>query len=176
MKKMLFFVIMVVFSVGCRESRRDQLKELGLFGQHNLRWIEQTSGFNGHMESKFFLGTGSESGSMVAERKLQFYWGRTDDEFISTTLPYSHFRFIVDESKSVPTVEFIFDERYLRKDVSVYTDSEKSNLNWWLDDESVRKRELRVAVVRISRKNLEKEVYLPRPNDVHRSTQKLEKE
>ncbi|MBU2036907.1 hypothetical protein KJ866_01725 [Patescibacteria group bacterium] len=114
------------------------------------------------MDGSFFLGIGSVSGNLVSERKLQFYWGRTAEEFISTTLSYSMFRFVVDESKTVPTVEFVFDENWLNSKRTVYTESEKSNLNWWLADDQVRNDILRVAVVRISRKDLEKEVYLPR--------------
>ena len=170
------FVGLTTWFNSCVDSRKNQLQELGLFGQHDLRRIEQTSGLNGHMDGSFFLGIGSVSGDIVSERKLQFYWGRTADEFISTTLPYSHFRFVIDELKTTPTIEFIFDERYLDMDVLVYTESEKSNLNWWLDDDSVRKREFRVAVVRISRKDLEKEVYLPRPNGARHGIGKAEKE
>lgn len=162
----LVAVALVGFLTGCGVPKKDQiqpqLQQLGLLGQHDLRRIEQTSGINGHLNGSFFLGIGSVSGNMASERKLQFYWGRTAEEFISTTLPYSHFRFIVDEAKAVPTVEFIFDEIFLNSWRPVYNESEKSNPNWWLNDASVRTMTLRVAVVRISRKDLEKEVYIPR--------------
>jgi hypothetical protein len=144
---------------------------MGLLGQHDLRRIEQTSGISGSMSGSFFLGIGSVSGNLTSERRLQFYWGRTAEEFVSTTLSYSMFRFIVDESKTVPTIEFVFDTDWLNEKNTPYTESEKSNLNWWLD-ESVRASvhswrgtsavSFRQAVVRISRKDLEKEVYLPR--------------
>ena len=162
MKRLFCLVALVGLLAGCGEPRKDQLQQLGLLGQHGLRRIEQTSGISGHMDGSFFLGIGSVSGNLTSERKLQFYWGRTAEEFISTTLPYSMFRFVVDESKTVPTIEFTFDEDWLNSNRQVYNESEKSNLNWWLDDESVRNKTLRVAVVRISRKDLEKEVYLPR--------------
>ena len=142
---------------------------MGILGQHNLRRIEQTDGINGHLNNgSFFLGIGSVSGSLASERKLQFYWGKTTEEFISTTLPYNMFRFIIDESKAVPTVEFIFDEGWLNANRIRYSESEKVNLNFWLD-EAVRARIpssrevlFRIAIVRISRENFEKEVYLPR--------------
>ncbi|MFH1385887.1 MAG: hypothetical protein ABIG65_02480 [Patescibacteria group bacterium] len=162
MKRLFCLIALVGLLAGCGEPRKDQLQQLGLLGQHDLRRIEQTSGINGHMDGSFFLGIGSVSGNLVSERKLQFYWGRTAEEFISTTLSYSMFRFVVDESKTVPTVEFVFDENWLNSKRTVYTESEKSNLNWWLADDQVRNDILRVAVVRISRKDLEKEVYLPR--------------
>lgn len=161
MKRLFCLVVLVGFLVGCGEPRKDQLQQLGLLGQHDLRRIEQTSGISGHMDGKFFLGIGSVSGNLSSERQFQFYWGRTAEEFISTTLPYSMFRFIVDESKTVPTIEFVFDGDWLNSKRWVYTESEKSNLNWWLDDVSLKNNILRVAVVRISRKDLEKEVYSP---------------
>ena len=162
MKRLFCLVALVGLLAGCGEPRKDQLQQLGLLGQHDLRRIEQTSGISGHMDGSFFLGSGSVSGNLVSERQLQFYWGRTAEEFVSTTLSYSMFRFVVDESKTVPTVEFIFDENWLNSKRTAYSESEKSNLNWWLADDQVRNNILRVAVVRISRKDLEKEVYLPR--------------
>ena len=162
MKRLFCLMALAGLLAGCGEPRKDQLQQLGLLGQHDLRRIEQTSGISGHMGGSFFLGIGSVSGNLVSERQLQFYWGRTAEEFVSTTLSYSMFRFVVDESKTVPTVEFVFDENWLNSKRTVYTESEKSNLNWWLADDQVRNNILRVAVVRISRKDLEKEVYLPR--------------
>ena len=162
MKRLFCLIALVGLLAGCGKPRKDQLQQLGLLGQHDLRRIEQTSGINGHMDGSFFLGIGSVSGNLVSERKLQFYWGRTAEEFISTTLSYSMFRFVVDESKTVPTIEFTFDENWLNSKRRAYTESDKSNLNWWLSYDQVRNNILRVAVVRISRKDLEKEVYLPR--------------
>ena len=168
--KRLFCVLAVIgVLAGCdTDTRRNQLQEMNLLGQHDLRRIEQTSGINGHLDGSFFLGIGSVSGNLASERKLQFYWGRTAEEFISTTLPYSMFRFIVDNSKAVPTIEFIFDEDWLNASKTRYSESERANLNFWLD-EAVRARTpssrevlFRVAVIRISQKDLEKEVYLPR--------------
>lgn len=167
MKRLFCLLALVGLLAGC-DTRKNQLQEMGLLGQHDLRWIEQTSGIGGHLDGSFFLGIGSVSGNLASERKLQFYWGRTAEEFISTTLPYSMFRFVVDDSKVIPTIEFIFDEDWLNTSKIRYSESERANLNFWLD-EAVRARTpssrevlFRVAVIRISRKDLEKEVYLPR--------------
>ena len=167
MKRLFCLIALVGLLAGC-DTRRNQLQEMGLLGQHDLRRIEQTSGISGHLGGSFFLGIGSVSGSFTSERKLQFYWGRTAEEFVSTTLSYSMFRFVIDESKTVPTVEFVFDEDWLNTSRTSYSESERANLNFWLD-ETVRARTpssrevlFRIAVVRISRKDLEKEVYLPR--------------
>lgn len=168
MKRILYLValgLLVGLLAGCGVSRgvsrRDQLQQLGLLNQLDLRRIEQTSGINGHYDGSFFLGSGSISGDQTLEKNLQFYWGRTADEVISTTLPYSHFRFIIDDYKLVPTIEFVFDEKWLNSAHAVYTESQKSNLNLWLSDEMVRERNLRVAVVRISQEDFENMVYSP---------------
>ena|SRR3989344_333847 len=166
MKGLICFIAIICL-IACdggssKGSRREQLQQLGLLGQHELRRIEQTNGMSGHMDGSFFLGIGSMSESLSLERRLQFYWGRTADEFFSTTLPYSLFRFVIDESKTVPTIEFTFDEFWLNSWRYTYTESEKSNLNLWLGDEMVRNHFLRVAVIKISRAGLEKEIYLPR--------------
>lgn len=159
-KQLFAFALVIIFLTNCKsELRKDQMQKLGIFGQHDLRRIEQTSGINGRMIGGLIFGL---SGNLSSKQKLQFYWGRTPEEFIPTALPYSHFRFIVNESRTVPTVEFVFDENMLNSMRLVYTESEKQNLNYWLGDENIRSGFLRVAVVRISRKDLEKEVYLPR--------------
>lgn len=162
--KLFLFILGLLLTgilVGCEkeEVREKQLEDLGILGEHKLRRIEQTSGISGHVGGSFILGIGSFSGNLSSQRKLQFYWGRTADELVSTTLPYNMFRFVINETKEIPTVEFIFDEKWLNSKRVLYTETEKSNLNWWLSDDIVRARKLRVAVVAISRKDLEKEIY-----------------
>lgn len=169
MRRLLVLVILIVgllATLGCSsppslETNRSQLQALGFFGQHDLRRIEQASGMNGRMDGGFFLGIGGVSGSLTAEQKLQFYWGRTADEFIVTALPYSMFRFVIDESKAVPTVEFVFDEDWLVWKDDVFNESEKSNLNFWFRDYMVKDYRFRVAIVRISLEDFEREIYLP---------------
>ncbi len=142
------------------ERREDQLQQVGLGGQHDLRRIKQVNGISGRLGGSFFLGIGSVSGNLSSERTLLFYWGRSAEEFIPTTLPNSMFRFVIDESRIVPTVEFVFTREWLNspKRAHVYTESEKLglNLNQWLENN----RNLKLAVVRISRKDFEKEVIL----------------
>lgn len=166
MKRLLAIVALMALAgllVGCegpKEPLKDQFQQLGLLGQHDLRRIEQTSGFSGYLNGHFgFFGGGSVSGRITSEQQLQFFWGRTPEEFFSTTLPYSMFRFVIDDAKTVPTIEFIFDEYWLDMRWSILTEGEKANLNRWLDNYNY---PLHVAVVRISREDLEKEIYLPR--------------
>lgn len=158
-----FLLLLVVAFFFLGETRKDQLQQLGLLGQHDLRRIEQTSVINEHVDGSFFLDAGWAFESPgVPKRKFQFHWGRTPEEFISTTMPYSKFRFVIDESKTVPTIEFVFSENWLNKDGDDYTGSKKLNPNWFVDSNNFKWFFLNVALVRISKKDIGKEAYLPR--------------
>ncbi len=143
------------------QTRQEQLQGIGLLGEHEVRRIEQVEGISGFIRGNFFLATGSVSGSFSSQKMLQFFWGRTKDEVFSTTLPYSHFKFIIDNAKRIPTIEFIYDKEWLRRTRDPYTEAQKANLNFFLSDSFVRNRTLSVAIVRISQQDLEKEIYLP---------------
>jgi len=163
MKKSLLILLFIPALLNCSvASNKENLKDVGIFGQHELRRIEQIEGINGKISGNFFLGCGSLAGNITNERRLQFSWGRTPDEFIVTTLPFSMFRFVIDDSKKVPTVEFIFDKSWLDSKWHNLNESEKSNPNSWLDDEYIRNHYFRVAIVRISKQDFEKEVFLPK--------------
>jgi len=162
--KLLFLIIASLF-IACSDykeppTRRGQMEKLGIFGQHNLRRIEQTMRLSGSLSGTFFLGgSGSISGNIDGGKNLQFFWGRTSEEFISTTVPYSHFRFIIDETKTIPTAEFIFSESWLdqKRDLP---EAAKANLNSFLNDWMIKSYSLNVIVVKISKKALEKEIYV----------------
>ncbi len=110
------------------------------------------------MFSGNFFGIG---GSVESGYKLQFYWEPKHGEIIATALPYSMFRFIIDETKDIPTIEFIFDQDWLNDgmfSIDYGNSARYPNLNSFvLSDKML------LAKVRISRKTLEKEVYLPKP-------------
>ena len=131
-----------------------------MLNEHPLRRIEQTAGFSGSTSGLFFLGSGGGSGTIASERRLQFYWGRTPDEIVSTTLPYSIFKFVIDETRQTPTAEFVFDEEYLNefRIHGDYTESEKINPNWWLDEEMVQGHYLRAVTVRLSQQAFNTEI------------------
>lgn len=174
MRKLIYLIALVVLLGGCGQQRREIfLQQLGILGQHDLRRVEQTYGIDGNMHASFFfLGGGEISANISSERKLQFYWGRTEEEFFSTTLPYSLFRFVIDESKTIPTVEFVFEGHWLAEKMYDYPESKKVNPNLWIIMDSWRSTTvdhvgcnqcvpLRAVFVRISRRDLEKEIYLP---------------
>jgi len=143
-------------------SNQVWMSNIGLLGQHELRHIEQTNGSTGNVTGSFFLGIGSVSGNLTAERKLQFYWGRSPDEIIPSALPYGMFRFVIDETKTTPTAEFVYDAGFLLTRRYDHSPSEKLNLNTWIDDWMIQRGLLRVVVVRIAKQTLEKEIYLPK--------------
>lgn len=162
MKRLFCLAVLATLIAGCDfESRRSQLEEIGLLKEQSLHRIEHIVKAEGSMEGPFFLGIGSVPGKITVKDNLRFYWGRTDEERIATTLPYTHFRFIIDDSKEVPTVQFILDNSWLVTKTQRYSDSDKSNLNTFLSDGMIENDLFKVAIVRISRKDLEKEVYLP---------------
>lgn len=166
MKRILVGLIFTtILFLGCDDGsigRREQMTELGLLKAHTLRQIEQGNISSGQIKGAFFLGIGRFDGSVAQERALQFYWGRTPEEIFATTLPYSAFKFIIDESQTTPTIEFIFDEHWLNNQDYIYTESQKVNLHRWINVENLESGVLRVAIVRISKSTLEKEIYLPK--------------
>ena len=160
--KVLLCLIALIGLIGCGEPRRDQMQKIGLLNQHNLRHMKQNNGFSGSLDGSFFLGSGSISGSINSETQLQFFWGRTPDEFIPTTLPFRMFKFVIDNARLVPTVEFVFDEDFLNSSRWAYSESHKANLNRWLDESMIKGEYLRVVIIRISQKDLENEIFIPK--------------
>lgn len=145
-------------SCGDPLKMEDEVRSAGLMGEHELRRIEQTAGVDGYISGDWGMFGGSLDGKITEERKLQFYWGRTADEFISTTFPYSMFRFIIDETKQTPTVEFVFDEGFLQIDLTRrLTDSEKANPNDWFKRRSGSS--LVVVIVRICLTDFKSGIY-----------------
>lgn len=149
----LLFVV-----VGCGPSPKERLKDSGLFGEHSLTRIESFGAVKGSVSGSFFLGIGSINGSLDSEFKIQFYWSPKPGEIVATALSYSKFRFIIDETKHTPTVEFVFSDRWLNKRTDQdYSEKIYPNLN-----DFVLSGNLELARVRISSAALEKEVYIPK--------------
>ncbi len=141
------------------ETRAVQIGKLGLVGEHQLK--RKPTGATVILGFGSFL-LASGSAQLTSQPAITFYWGRVESEIIPTTLPLSMFRILIDESKNVPTVEFVFDQRWLNSRREAYSESEKTNLNWWLDPEMIRDGLLKVVIVRISSGDLEKEKFLPK--------------
>lgn len=146
-----------------------EFEESGIPGQHELRRIEQGNRTIGNFSGSFFLACGGVSGNLNSETMIQFYWGRTPDELFATTLPYSMFQFIVDESKSTPSVEFVLYKNELVNsfyDHPGYLGAIKINPNLLVGGKMVGDRELIIAIVRISSKDLEREIYLQKRSPI----------
>ena len=149
----LFIAVLFVIGHGLVTSVREKnnvWQKSGLPGEHSLARIESVGATAGKISGSFFLGTGSVNGP-GAEEKLKFYWSPKRGELIATTLSYSKFRFIIDETRVMPTVEFVFNGncRVAESD---------PNLNECVMDDYF----LKLAKVRISSATLEKEIYLPK--------------
>lgn len=148
---------LLFFTTGCGTATvEEQLQDMGLFGEHFLMRMESFGAVTGSVSGKFFLGSGSVNGTIGSEFKLQFYWEPKPNVIIATSLPYSEFRFVIDESKTTPTVEFVFSEWWLKKRNFSVRERERFNLNRLL------KRRLILVIIRISTDTLEQEVYLPK--------------
>jgi len=155
---MSFFLFGVL---GC-DTRQEVLQNSGIFGEHELARIEQVQSVNGSLGGCFFLGTGFISGKIQTEHTLQFYWSPEPNEYVVTSLPYNIFRFIIDETKDVPSVEFVFKEKWLNQEIDHFmiegiSESAIANLNSFI----LNPKALSVAKIRISSRLLEEEIYLP---------------
>jgi hypothetical protein len=141
--------------------RKDTLKDSGIFGEHILSKIEQGSETRGSISGNFFFGSGSIAGSMNSGRTLQFYWQPKPKEIISTNLSYGKFKFVIDDTKDVPTVEFVFTRTFLDGELSETSQLEEMSRhpNHFIQNEL----HLNYALVRISQKTMEQEIYLPKP-------------
>jgi len=162
MKKIGYVFILMfllgLFLMACESPPRQQLADTGIFGEHKLMRIESFGSVTGSVRGSFFLGIGSVSGSIGSEFKLQFYWEPKPGEIVVSSLPYSKFRFVVDSNKQTPTIEFLFDSWWADETTGkAYRYNDKLNVN-----DFVMSGNLKIAVVRISKETLEKEVYLPK--------------
>ncbi|MDD5289661.1 MAG: hypothetical protein PHT40_00495 [Patescibacteria group bacterium] len=136
-----------------------QLEEIGLMGEHQLMRTEHSKQIKGSLAGLFFLGVGGMGGSIESNDILAFYWEPKPGESIRSSLPYSKFRFIKDESKDIPTIEFVFDQYWLKKTGTYWSLGEEEILNPNL---IINSRYLYLAKVKISAKTMEQEIYLPK--------------
>lgn len=148
---------------GCSDTSELTLAELekaGLTGKHQLRRIEHSAG--GKMDGAFFIGTGSINGSM--DEKLRFYWERGDGSIWASTLDYGLFQFIVDDSKEVPEIEFVFNHAWLNFHGSIGNNGPTMSAGAMENPNNALKGEDALGIVKvyISQAALEKEIYLPR--------------
>jgi len=156
----VFILLILVLMSACFFEPYKELADIGFFGEHQLKQrLERFGSIQGSVEGGFFLGCGSVQGSIGSEFKLQFYW-ELKDELLVSSLPYNKFRFILDESKRTPTIEFILEEGWIDigEDTSRYSKySKEKDFN-----ALIMSPHLIAARVRISKETMEKEVYLPK--------------
>ncbi len=147
-------LLFAMINCGTPSPPKEQLKDSGLFGEHSLMRIKSFGAVQGSISGNFFLGIGSTSSKF----KIQFHWSPKPDEIIITSFPYSKFRFIIDETKNTPTIEFIFNQSWLNKEtIGDYSEGNIPNLNDFFLSSN-----FELAKVRISKSVMEKEVYLPK--------------
>lgn len=157
--KFKFVVFILLLFMSCAPKVKERLKNRNLFGQHSLVMIESFNSVQGAVSGKFFLGTGAITGAVRSEYKLQFYWSPKPNEVIASSLPYSKFRFIIDDKLDSPTIEFVFSDVWLNR----FTNNDYGNLNRYPNLNCfVLSDVLLLVKVRISKASLEKEVYLPK--------------
>jgi len=97
-------------------------------------------------------------GLIDSEFKLQFYSSPKPGAVVVTELSYSMFRFIIDETKNTPTVEFVFDESWLNQ--AIYPGHNKSYYSDLGFIDVLLSGKVVMAKVRISSETMEREVYL----------------
>jgi len=152
-------VILIIISpfIFCK-SVDEYFDEIDMNGEHDLRHLENHEGIDGSFRHCFL----ASNGEISSERHLQFFWNGIDGATFATTLPYSMFRFEVDDSKSIPTAEFVFTKRLLRKRAwSTFSYRHGSvNPNYFIETVTPH-RSFSAVVIRISQEDLEKEIYLP---------------
>ncbi len=131
-------------------SQLDQ--ELGIIGEHQLYRIAE--GVNpGRIQGNFFLGIGGIYQEPYAQA-MHFAWQWQRNKIIFSAVPLSLVQFQLDNTKILPTVEFIFDEDWLRTSQNQalsLSEAQKRNPNELLDPDD----KLELVIVRISEKDLQ---------------------
>lgn len=158
----MILLLCLFLLLGCGRSPKESLYDTGLFGEHSLLRLENFGAVQGTVSGNFFLGIGSVNGSLGSEFKLQFYWSPKPDEIIITALSYSKFRFIIDETKNMPTIEFVFNNEWLNWK-PIFLDNNFQEYDKILNlNEVLFSKNMELARVRISSATMEKEIYLPK--------------
>lgn len=95
-------------------SNEKLMEESGILGEHKLVAVQRYDNqVSGDLQGSFFIGIGSIEGKMRTDSMIQFKWERiTDNELviIPSQLRWDQFQFIPDDTKTTPTIEFIFDD------------------------------------------------------------------
>lgn len=134
-----------------------------VIGEHPLRYVERTDRLQGNLSGGLFF----MRGSLSTEPTLTFAWEPQEGKVVITTLPLSKFVFQIDETRDIPTVEFIFNRDYALTDQISVNDplpeeAREGNPNDYLMGRGGLLGGLKMINVRISEETLNKEIYLPK--------------
>ena len=171
---MIFLGYMGTASESSYQTCKQLLTSIGFLGEHNLLRLDEKLIWNSKgISGSFFLGCGSiDGGEISSVSALRFNWIQSESGIYNTTVPYEKIRVIPDDSKKIPTIEFVFTSDFLNRDYvvkkskwaslsSFYTDDLPKyalNANLLLEEYEYK---LIVVLVRMSWKDIEKEVFLP---------------
>jgi len=153
---LILLVCVCISCVGCgTENMRSVLSSKGVLGEHQMVQLNNGISVEGSVQMTRGFFNISVTGDIRSERSLLFYWVLRPNEIIATTLPYSKFRFVIDETKSIPTIEFCFTNRFLSEPYIEDFDGDLQNPN-----DTIMGDNLEVAIVRISSSTMAKEIYI----------------
>jgi|GEM_PF-5304195 hypothetical protein len=148
--KIILFLLGVVFLACSCKSNREEFKENGILQEHQLKRLKTFNSDLGQINGGIFFGV---NGTSKSEQMLQFWWEVRPGELIATAIPIRKFKFLIDESKKNPTIEFLFSDGFLNR--AADATFKNLNINDILDNE------VNFCLVRLSKETLEKEIYLP---------------
>lgn len=136
-----------------QKSNKEVLLSTGIFSIHKLHRIKHITEASGYITGSLLF---TISGSVQNQPELQFYWEYKQGEIFATSLQYSKLKFVIGDSLAVPTVEFVFKESFLNRIDDGETALTK-NFNNLIDYSTIE-----LAIVKLSPKDLEQEIYLPK--------------
>lgn len=172
MKKFLLvgFLVLALLLASCGPSYppvsfKEYYSGTWLVGEHNLRYMERSQALEGNLSGNIFF----VAGSLSTEPALTFAWEPKPGNVVITTLPLASFSFIIDETKTTPTIELVFYESTRTNVLNENT----GQPGWGIISPGAVKAEnpnniipggfdgLKMVIVRISTATLEREIYLP---------------
>lgn len=142
-----------------QEAYAGHLREIGLFGEHQLERHKIDSNLKGSFSGSFFLASGGISGEIGSYDYLKFAWRTQGNRIIVSSLPLNKIVVVIDETQKTPTIKFkfkltiLYDHYRLGK---LTNEGADFNQNVFIDSQYIS-----YAVVRINSEDLEKEIYLP---------------
>ncbi len=147
--QLLVSIALISTSCGVR-TMEYELGQTGILDQHPIIQAPVTK--------SFFISVGDIASTAASEREIQFSWEIRPGEMISTKLPYRKLRFIIEDSKDTPTVEFVFYWGFLKQGGQYPHDIRARHPNEYIQNSE----NLEFAQIRISQRTLDNETSLPK--------------